>query len=71
MRRWIDLAASLYPRSWREEYGEEFSGLLEEVQPTWRVFGNVLRGAISMQLTRNTNWLKVAGAMAAAGAVVA
>jgi uncharacterized protein involved in exopolysaccharide biosynthesis len=71
MRRWIVLAASLYPRSWREEYGEEFSGLLEEVRPSWRVFGNVLRGAITMQLTRSTSCLKLAAAMAAAGAVIA
>jgi hypothetical protein len=71
MRRWIELAAALYPRSWREEYGEEFRGLLEEVRPSWRVLGNVLRGAVTMQLTRNTNWLKLAGAMGAAGAIAA
>ena len=32
MRRWIELAAQLYPRSWREEYGDEFAALLDDVR---------------------------------------
>ncbi len=71
MKRWIRLAAVLYPRSWREEYGTEFSALLDDVRPRWRVFANVLGGAIRMQISRGTNWLKLAVAMAAAGAIVA
>jgi uncharacterized protein involved in exopolysaccharide biosynthesis len=71
MKRWIALTAKLYPRSWREEYGEEFSALLDDVRPRWRVFANVLAGAIRMQLTKGTNWLKLAVAMAVAGAIVA
>ncbi len=71
MKRWISLAAVLYPRSWREEYGAEFSALLDDVRPRWRVFANVLGGAIRMQITNGTNWLTLAVAMAAAGAIVA
>jgi uncharacterized protein involved in exopolysaccharide biosynthesis len=71
MKRWIALAAELYPRSWREQYGEEFGVLLDDVRPSWRVFANVLRGAITMQMTKETNWLKLAACMSVAGAIVA
>jgi hypothetical protein len=67
MRRWIHLAAALYPRSWRAEYGEEFDALLDEMRPSWRVLRNVFGGAIAMQLTKGMTWWK----LAAAGAVVA
>jgi LPS O-antigen subunit length determinant protein (WzzB/FepE family) len=71
MKRWIALAAVLYPRSWRAEYGAEFSALLDDVRPRWRVFASVLGGAIRMQITNGTNWLKLAVAMAIAGAILA
>ena len=71
MKRWIALAVALYPRSWRGQYGEEFGALLDDVKPGWRVLGNVLGGAIKMQLTTGTNWLRVVAATAAAGAIVA
>ena len=51
MRRWIARVAALYPRSWREEYGNEFDALLDDVKPGWRVFANVLGGAMKMHLT--------------------
>jgi hypothetical protein len=35
----------LYPRAWRERYGEEFSALLEQSDVTWRVRFDVLSGA--------------------------
>ena len=28
MKRWIALAAAMYPRSWREQFGQEFDALL-------------------------------------------
>ena len=61
MRRWIAFVAVLYPRGWRDEFGEEFSALLDDVKPSWRVFRNVLGGAVRMQITEGTNWLRVAG----------
>jgi hypothetical protein len=71
MKSWIALAAALYPRSRREQYGEEFGTLLDDVKPGWRVFANVLGGAIKMQVTTGNNWLKLAAATAAVGAIVA
>lgn len=70
MRRWIGLAAALYPREWRAEFGEEFRAVLDDVKPGWRVFGNVLRGAIEMRMVNGRNWTKVIAAMALAGALV-
>jgi len=70
MKRWILAAAQFYPREWRQEYGKEFDALLDDLKPGWKVFANVFRGAISMQITK-ANWLKVAAVTAAAGAVVA
>ena len=71
MKRWIARVAALYPRSWREEYGAEFDALLDEIKPAWRVFANVLGGALKMHLTTGTNWLKLVAATAAVGAIVA
>jgi succinoglycan biosynthesis transport protein ExoP len=71
MRRWIELAAALYPARWRQEYGEEFWGVLDNVQPNWRTFGNVLWGAIVMQITKGTGWLKWMAITAAVGAALA
>ena len=71
MKRWIAFVAVLYPRSWRDEFGEEFGALLDDVKPSWRVFRNVLGGAIRMQITEGTNWMKVVGATAIFGALVA
>ncbi len=70
MKRWIALVAMCYPRSWREEFGAEFDALLSDVKPNWRVLGNVLGGAIEMQITSGDNWLKLALATAAIGAII-
>jgi uncharacterized protein involved in exopolysaccharide biosynthesis len=71
MKRWILAASQFYPREWRQEYGEEFDALLEDLNPGWKVFANVLRGAITMQITKGTGWWKIAGAVAVAGGLVA
>jgi hypothetical protein len=71
MRRWIELAASVYPRGWRDEYGEEFSALLDDVGPGWSVFANVLRGAIAMQIDKGVRWTTIVAGTAVAGAVLA
>ncbi len=70
MKRLIALVARLYPRSWRAEFGEEFDAVLGDVRPRWRVFANVLGGAIAMQISAGTGWLKLVGVMAAVGAIV-
>jgi hypothetical protein len=49
MRRLSHFLVCLYPRSWRERYGEEFSALIEDVRPTWQTVANVMKGALEMQ----------------------
>jgi hypothetical protein len=71
VRRWIALAARLYPRSWRERYGHEFDALLEDASADWRQLRNVLSGALSMQLANYLSYLKAGGATAVAGAILA
>jgi uncharacterized protein involved in exopolysaccharide biosynthesis len=71
MRRWIVSAAALYPWGWRKRYGEEFDALLEDLHPGWREFADVLRGALQMQMTNATTYLKLIGGLAATGAIVA
>ena len=50
MRRLSHFLICLYPRSWRERYGEEFSALIEDVGATWLTVADVMRGAIEMQI---------------------
>lgn len=42
----------LYPRAWRERYGEEFAALLEESPPTLADAFDVLRGAFDAHVRR-------------------
>jgi hypothetical protein len=69
MRRWILLAANLYPRAWRERYGEEFQALLEDVNPGWRELADVMGGALKMQITHGITPLKTIAALAVAGMI--
>jgi len=71
MRRWMLLAVKLYPRTWRERYGEEFQALLEDVNPGWRELADVAGGALKMQITHGITPLKTIAALAVAGMVVA
>jgi uncharacterized protein involved in exopolysaccharide biosynthesis len=71
MRRWIWRAANLYPQVWRERYGVEFEALLEDIKPGWRELTDILRGALTMQMTNATTYLKLAGGLAMAGAIAA
>jgi hypothetical protein len=50
-----------YPRSWREEYGEEFAGLLAQRRLTFAVAADVLAGALRQHLRRDDPW-KICGA---------
>jgi capsular polysaccharide biosynthesis protein len=70
MRRWIELAAQLYPAAWQRRYGAEFRALIGDVQPGWREFFNVLGGAVKMQLTSGRVYLKFGLGLAAVGAIV-
>ena len=46
--KWLLRAvARLYPRAWRDRYGEEFDILIDELPPRWRhVFGGGLGVAV-------------------------
>ena len=70
MTRAIRALISLYPKTWRERYRNEFAVMLEDAPPTWRTFFDVLGGAIKMQLKKGSAWKIVAG-FALIGLVVA
>jgi len=70
MKRWMRLAARLYPARWRKRYAGEFEALLEDAELGWADFWDILRGAVKMQLTTWT-FGKVAGAGALAGLLIA
>lgn len=71
MRRWIALVGRLYPRAWRERYGEEFDALLDDATADWHQLLNVTLGAITMQVSNHIAYLKAAGALALAGGLLA
>jgi hypothetical protein len=64
MRRWIAIAAKLYPRRWRERYGAEFDALMEDVDADWRELANVLGGAVKMQWKNGAILVTVCGMVA-------
>jgi hypothetical protein len=72
--KWLLRAtARLYPRAWRDRYGEEFDVLIDDVPPRWRDIPNVLMGALIMHLSRPSLLTLAAGLTvvgALAGAVV-
>jgi hypothetical protein len=49
----------------------EFDALLEDINPGWLEFADILRGALTMQMTKATTYLKLAGGLAVAGVIVA
>jgi uncharacterized protein involved in exopolysaccharide biosynthesis len=51
MNRLFRLAVRLYPAWWRQRYAREFEALLEDVQPGWRDWFDIIRGALTMQMT--------------------
>jgi hypothetical protein len=70
MRRLLRLAAWLYPPAWRTRYGAEFAALLEDSEPGWHDLLDILKGALTMQLT-STNSRKLAGAVTILGGLLA
>lgn len=50
MKRLIRWATGMYPRAWRQRYGEEFQALLDDTDADARVAFNVLMGAVRMQI---------------------
>src|SRR5262245_20252801 len=50
MRRLIRLSVRLYPPWWRQRYEEEVVAVLAALQPGWREFLGVLKGAMAMHI---------------------
>ncbi len=51
MNNLTKFASKLYPRWWRERYGDEFTALLEDARPGLGGTLDVLKGALTMQLS--------------------
>jgi len=49
MKRFLSLIIRLYPRAWRERYGNEFEALIEDSRPRGRMIFDLLKGAVAMQ----------------------
>jgi hypothetical protein len=71
MNRLAELAAKLYPASWRARYGREFQALLDDASPGMRDAFDILREAILMHLTNAKSYARMAAVVGAAGAVAA
>jgi hypothetical protein len=56
-----DWLTRLYPRAWRERYGEEFEALLTECLHSPLDLLDILLGAVDahLELTHETNWRKI------------
>ena len=60
-------AARLYPRAWRERYGEEFAAMIEDLpagRARWTTVGDILRGALFMRVRRGVMGMAVMGGLA-------
>jgi hypothetical protein len=71
MKRWIRLAARLYPAEWRMRYIAEFDILLDDASLRWSDLGDVIRGAAVMQMTSWMTYWKMAALSGLAGAILA
>ncbi|MEO5925474.1 MAG: hypothetical protein ABIR70_16760 [Bryobacteraceae bacterium] len=69
MDRLTKFASKLYPRWWRERYGEEFTALLEEARPGFRGALDIAKAAFALQLT-TYSWKRVVFAGALGGVIV-
>lgn len=52
MKRLLRAAVRVYPRAWRDRYGDEFDALIDDLTPRWRHIVDVLVGALIMQVSR-------------------
>lgn len=68
MRRLLRFLVRLYPRDWRARYESEFEALLEDAGPRWRDLGDVVWGALAMQM-RTWGFGKTVVALGLAGAL--
>ncbi len=57
----LNLVLRLYPKWWRERYGDEFNALLEDVRPGIVDTLNILKGALAMQLSTHGKNIRTIG----------
>lgn len=69
MKRLTKFLVHLYPRRWRDRYGEELETLLEDVGHIWPHYPDIILEALRMRF-QLLNW-RFAGAFALAGLVLA
>ena len=58
---WRNLLLHVYPRSWRQEYGEELAGILAQTRLTPRLLADVSMNGVRQHLRRDDPW-KICGA---------
>jgi hypothetical protein len=63
----IRLLVALHPRSWRDQYGEEFTALLEDSRLTRRAVANVVAHAARLQARAHLGALLVVVALVFSG----
>ena len=54
MRRLLHWVAQLYPRAWRDRYGDEMEALLEQLEPSLAAGWDLALGALKMQLRKSS-----------------
>jgi hypothetical protein len=57
---WRNLLLRAYPRSWRDEYGEELAGILAQRRLTFGVAADILVNALRQHFRRDAPW-KICG----------
>jgi hypothetical protein len=55
-RRLARFLAGLYPRNWRERFGEEFEALLQDTRGDWRKSANIVWSALYEHVLSIWNW---------------
>jgi|HubBroStandDraft_2_1064218.scaffolds.fasta_scaffold98808_1 uncharacterized protein involved in exopolysaccharide biosynthesis len=70
MKRALRTAAWLYPKRWRNRYGDEFEALIEDARGDWRSLQDVMKGAVKMQFSC-WGFGKIAAITVLAGAAIA
>lgn len=66
-RRLVNTVLRLYPRAWRDRYGEEFRDLLDEGPLTVRVLADVAGAAMRERVASGLQWQILATALLALG----
>jgi hypothetical protein len=64
MRRLLKWASRLYPKDWRNRYGDEFDALLDDAKPQWRDVWDVAIAGVSERGASMKAWYWITGCAA-------